>query len=436
MKLQALNSTWVRNGHPTIFSLCFFPFAAAYGELKTLDRIVAIVDDDVVMYSELEEQITALSKQYMRNQNQLPPREEILPQVLDKLIQDRLQLEIGKRAGVKISDAELNAALAETAKNQNLTVDQFIALAHEDGYTLDRLRRQFRTEMIVARVQQGVVNQRIDVTEQEVENFLNSEEGKIMSSPDVNVGHILLRLSATADDEDVKETFEKAESIYRRLSSGEDFRQLALTNSVGPNALKGGDLGWRKAAQLPTLFAQALGKLAPGEASAPLRSDAGIHLLKLYDRRGGDEQMIAQAQVRHILVKPNEIRSDEATRELAESLRQNILAGEEFAALARLHSEDTGSALKGGDLGWSLPGQFVSEFEQAVNQLEIGVVSEPVATKFGWHIIEVTGRRNQNFSAEILRNRATNQLKQRKYAEELQVWLEEIRSEAFIEIKS
>ncbi len=408
----------------------------AFAELEALDRVVAIVNEDVVMSSELEEQVSALIKQMQRAQQQIPARAAIESQMLDKLIQDRLQLDIGKRAGVQISDAEVNQALTDTAEKQGLTLDQFVSYAHQDGLTLSKLRQQFKKDMTVARVQQAMVNRRIEISEQEIDNFLRSEEGKFMSSPDVNVGHILIRLPSSATEQVKAEIFAKAEALQRRLAEGEDFRQLAMVNSAGPNALKGGDLDWRKTAQLPALFAQALEQLEPGQVSEILQSDAGIHILKLYDRRGGGEQLIEQTEVRHILLKANEIRSEEDTRKLIASLREQALANDNFADLARQYSDDTGSALKGGNLGWSMPGQFVPEFEKAISELKPGTISEPIHTQFGWHIIEVTGQRKQDFSAEILRNQAINQLRQRKYAEELQVWMEEIRAEAFIDIKS
>ncbi len=408
----------------------------AVAELQSLDRIIAIVDDDVVMSSELEEQVAALTNQMARTQQQMPSREQIVPQVLDKLIQDRLQLEIGKRAGVKITDAELNQSLTRAAQQQGLSLDDFVHYARQDGLTLAQLRQQFKKEMIVSRVQQAMVAERIEISDQEVDNFLNSEEGKFMSSPEVNVGHILLRLSATADQATIDKTMAMAETLQSRLNDGEDFRQLALVHSAGPNALKGGNLDWRKSAQLPDLFAQALETLEPGQVSKILRSDAGIHLLKLYERRGGGEQLIEQNEVRHILIKPNEIRDDDATKALAIDLREQILRDENFAELARLHSEDPGSALKGGDLGWSMPGQFVPNFEAAMGQLKVGDLSEPVRSQHGWHLIEVTAHRKQDFSTEIMRHQATNQIRKRKFAEELQVWLEEIRNEAFIDIKS
>ncbi|HBD11206.1 MAG TPA: molecular chaperone SurA [Porticoccaceae bacterium] len=404
-------------------------------EPQMLDRIVAIVDEDVVMASELEEQVDILTRQYASAQRPLPPRDRLVPQVLDKLILDRLQMDIARQSGVEISDQELNETLANTAAQRGITPEEFVQMAVEDGITTTQFREQFRQEILLSRVQRGMVDRRIEITDQEIENFLKSDQGRLMASPDVHVGHILLRLAPSADENTANEVLTKAEELRQQIIGGEKFSDVALVNSAGPNALKGGDLGWRKAAQLPTIFTEVLDNLAPGEISTPLRSEAGVHLLMLYDRRGADDRLIDQSKARHILLKPNAIRDDQETRELTANLRERILAGEDFGELAREFSEDTGSALKGGDLGWSVAGQFVAEFEDAINRLSIGEISEPVNTQFGWHIIEVTERRKQDFSDKIKRNRAISQLRQQRFAEELQVWLNELRAKAYIEIK-
>jgi len=233
----------------------------------------------------------------------------------------------------------------------------------------------------------------------------------------------------------VAATREEAEALREQILQGADFRQLAVLHSSGQNALQGGDLGWRAANQLPTAFAIALRDLEPGQVTAPIRTDAGFHLLKLYQRRGGDANLVRQSHVRHILIKPNQIRPDEQAQALAAELRQRILDGESFATLAREYSDDTGSALKGGDVGWSLPGKFVEEFAAVAESIALDEVSEPFQTQFGWHILEVTERRDQDFSEEIQRNQARHALRQRKFAEEMQIWLRELRDEAFIEIK-
>ncbi len=413
-----------------------FGAANTWAELKPLDSIVAIVNEDVVMESELRSHTEQYYQQLQRQQpQQIPPREAIIPQVLDKLILDRIQLGMGERAGVKISDKELNITLNNTAKQQNLTFEQFVKMAHDDGLSLAQLRTQFRQDMIISRVQQGMVKQRIEISDQEVEYFLNSEEGQLMTSPDLNVGHLLLTLSSSARPEDVTATLNKATELRQQAIDNDNFRNIATLNSRGPNALKGGDLGWRKAIQLPPLFSQALAELEPGDITLPLQSDAGVHLLKLYEKRGGGKQLIQQTEIRHILIELNEIRSKDDALQLSNELRQRIFAGEAFADLAKEFSEDPGSALNGGSLGWSTSGQFVPIFEKTAEHLDIDEISEPVFSQFGWHIIQVTGRRDRDFSEELIVNQARNALGQRSYAEELPIWLQEIRDEAYVEIR-
>lgn len=415
--------------------------STCWAELIPLDGIAAIVNEDVVMKSELiahtdqyYQQIQRQAAQQQQRQ-QTPPKEALVSQVLDKLILDRIQLAMAERAGIKISDEKLNDALQRSAEQQNLSFDEFVAMAHSDGLSLTQLRTQFRQDMLIGRVQQGMVKRRIEISDQEVHNFLNSEEGQLMTSPDLKVGHLLLALSASASPTELDTALQQADKLRQQAIDSGDFRNVAIVHSRGPNALKGGDLGWRKAIQLPPLFSEALAKLEPGEVSTPLRSDAGIHLLKLYERRGGGEQLIQQTKIRHILVKPNEILTKEDALAKISQLRARIVAGETFGDIAREYSEDPGTALKGGELGWSTAGQFVPIFESTAAGLEVNEMSEPVFSQFGWHIIQVTGRRSQDFSETLITNQARNALGQRKYAEELPIWLQEIRSEAFVEIK-
>lgn len=409
--------------------------APSVAQLQLLDKVAAVVNDDVIMASELQEQVAIIYQRITASGTQPPSQEVLIPQVLEKLIQDRLQLSMGLRAGVKISDAELNQAMTRLAQQQDLSLDEFLAVAAREGLNPAALKAQMKDEMIIARVQQGQVQRRFTVTDQDIDNFLKSEEGKFISSPDVNVGHILLPVSSGADKETVQQVFDKAENLRQQASNGADFRQLAIAHSTGQNALQGGDIGWRKSAQLPSIFATVLAELQPGDISAPIRSDAGFHLLKLYDRRGNTEELIQQSMVRHILIKPNEIRNEEDARIMLVDLRARIAAGEDFADLARQFSEDSGSALNGGSVGWSVPGQFVPQFEQVIQEAAINTISEPFRTQFGWHILQVTERRHQDFSTEIMRNQAQNVLRQRKFEEELPIWLQEIRDEAFIDIK-
>ena len=400
-----------------------------------LDRIVAIVHDDVVMASELENRTNDIYARLQESGTEAPPREVLVPQVLDRLILERLQLIKGARVNLRISDADLNQALEDAAQRQGTTVDRLIERAHQRGVTLASLRHQMRNEMIIAKVQEGSINRRISITEQDIDNFLISEEGRSWSSPDVNLGHILLSLSSGAPRDEVAEVEQKIRDLYNQLQDGADFKNLAVANSMGQNALSGGDLGWRKTEQLPSLFIAAIENLSPGQISEPIRSDAGYHLLKLYDQRGSVKRLVVQHKVRHILLTPNEIRNDEETLKEINDLRAELINGGDFVALSKEHSEDIATSLSGGELGWSVPGQFVPLFEKTMSEVEINQVSEPFSSQFGWHILQVTERREQDFSEDIKRSQAHNILKRRKFDEELEIWLKEIRDEAFVDIK-
>ena len=407
----------------------------ASAQIEILDKVVAIVDEDVVLESEVQRRLATIYAQIQQSGTQPPPQEIIVQQVLERLISERLQLNMGYSAGIRITDAELNDAMARIAKSNQLTMEQYAEQIHATGSTLSNVREEIRNEMILMRVQQGQVMRRIRISNQELDNFLNSEEGRFMTSPDVNVGHILLPVPSGKNTDEVNAILQRAQGILDQANSGTDFRQLAITNSADQTALQGGDLGWRKMAQLPGVFIEAVEKLEIDQVSEPIRSDAGYHLIKLYERKGGGEQLIEQHFARHILIKPNQIRDEATVVSQLTELRERIKAGEDFALLTKEFSEDPGSALNGGELGWSTPGMFVPEFEQTMGSIELNEVSAPFLSQFGWHILQVTERRNQDFSENITRNRAQNLLRQRKYEEELQVWLQEIRDEAFVEIK-
>ena len=407
----------------------------ASAQVQILDKVVAIVDEDVVLESEVQCRLATIYAQIQKSGTQPPPQEIVVQQVLERLISERLQLNMGYSAGIRITDTELNDAIARIASSNQLTMEQYAEQVHATGSTLSNVREEIRNEMILMRVQQGQVMRRIRISNQELDNFLNSEEGRFMTSPDVNVGHILLPVPSGKNNDEVNAILQRAQNLLDEANNGTDFRQLAIANSSDQTALQGGDLGWRKMAQLPGVFIEAVEKLEIDQISEPIRSDAGYHLIKLYERKGGGEQLIEQHFARHILIKPNEIRDEATAVSQLTELRERIKAGEDFALLSKEFSEDPGSALNGGELGWSTPGMFVPEFEQTMGSIEINEVSAPFLSQFGWHILQVTERRNQDFSENITRNRAQNLLRQRKYEEELQVWLQEIRDEAFVEIK-
>ena len=407
----------------------------ASAQVKVLDKIVAIVDDDVVLKSELDQRMDAIVAQLTQSGTQMPPEKILEQQVLERLISERLQLTMGYDSGVRISDEELNQAIARVAASNKISVAQYIEQVALQGSSISAMRGEIRNELTIMRVQQGKVMRRIRISEQELDNFLKSEEGRFVTSPDVNIGQILLSISSDSNRKSIDQVVGRADLLFNQIDQGADFRAIAIANSADQSALQGGDLGWRKMAQLPGVFIDAVEKLDIGEVSQPIRSAAGYHLIKLYERRGGEEQLVEQHFARHILIKPNQIRDQKTTINQLNELRKRSIAGEDFAILAKEFSEDPGSALSGGELGWSTPGMFVPEFEQTMSTIAVNDISEPFASQFGWHILQVTERRQQDFSSEILRNKAQSMLRQRKYEEELQVWLQEIRDEAFIEIK-
>jgi len=407
----------------------------AQAEIRLLDSVAAVVDDDVVMNSELNERVDTIITRITQSGTEPPPREVLVSQVLERLILERIQVAMGVRARIRISDEELNQAIARIAQQQGMSTEQFIEQARKEGMPIHMIKEQIMMEMMVSQVQQAQVNNRIFISQQEIDNFLASEEAQMWTSPEVELGHILLPLSPSASQQEIDETQAKARTIIEQLSEGADFRQMAITYSGDQSALSGGDIGSRRTSQLPEVFIPVVGRMEVGDVSDTIRSDAGIHILKLYDRKGAEKQLITQNFVRHILLKPNEIRDDQLTLAEIQKIAEEVRNGANFAEMAREHSEDIGSALNGGELGWSLPGRFVPQFESVMNDIPLNAVSEPFRSQFGWHILQVTERRNQDFSDEIKRAQAENILRQRKFDEELQIWLQEIRDKAYVEIK-
>ncbi len=412
-------------------SLMFGQVAQAATQI--LDQVVAIVDDDVIMASELRERVAVYTQNLEARGMDMPAEDELIRETLDRLILESIQLQKGTRVGVRISDAQLNGAVERIAAQNRMSLDEFRQALEAQGQSYSDMREQLRKEMIIQRVQAGNVNQRIQITEQEVENFITTQEGQKLTQPEYRILHALLPLSPDANATEVAAAEAHVKKVRDRIVGGEAF-EAVVSASRAPYLFTGGDLGWRKLDDLPSLFSDIAPQLSKGETAGPIRSDSGLHLIYLADSTGG-ERVVAQTHVRHILIKPSEILSDEQAQELAKSLRKRALAGEEFAELAREYSEDIGSAAEGGDLGWTSPGQMVPEFEEAVAATDIGKVSEPVRTQFGWHILRVEGRRDEDMSDEATRAKAMNYLHDRKYQEELDAWLRQIRDEAFVDIK-
>ncbi|MFA0810900.1 peptidylprolyl isomerase [Microbulbifer epialgicus] len=422
-------------GLSSVLAACALIAGTVTAQVQTLDRVVAVVDEDVVMASELAQRMNTIASQIQAQQVQAPPIDILRRQVLEQLIIERLQLQMASRAGVTISESELDQAIARVQQNASVSPEEFRQRLLADGMTMKSFRQQIRQELMIRRVEQGSVNRRIQITDQDIDNFLRSKEGEFWKSPQYELGHILIPISSSAPASEVTQAREKAEELARQAQNGADFRRLAIANSAGQNALAGGDLGWRKTVELPTLFADALSGMKVGDVTEPFRSDAGFHLLKIHAQKGASEQLVEQTKVRHILLKPSAILTDDEAYNKLISMREEAMASENFAELARENSEDIGSMLSGGDLGWSMPGQFVPEFTQAMDTTNIGEISLPFRSQFGWHILMVEGRRKQDMTDQYIRNQAANLLRNRRYEEELQNWRREIRDQAFVEIK-
>ena len=410
----------------------------AKAALVVLDKIAIIVDEDVIMASEVENRVAGVRAQLAATPNaQVPADDVLLKQVMERLIVENLQLQIANRNGVRVSDNELNRALQGIAAQNNLSLEGFQAAITKEGMAWREMREQVRREIAISQVQQGIMRQRITITEQEIQNFLTSDLGETVTADEYRVGHILIaNQSSSIFGSGASKSRKKAEQLLEELADGADFNSLAVEHSEGQSAEAGGDMGWRKVAQLPSLFAETVQEMKVGEVRGPLKSGRGFHLVKLLERRGADaEGQIAQTQVRHILIKPNEIRDEEESLELANSLRQEVLEDRDFEEIARIHSDDPGSALSGGDLGWSRAGVFVPEFEAVLQSAEEGVLSKVFKTEHGYHFLEVTGRRIEDFSEKFRMGQAENYLRNQKFNEELENWLREIRDQAFVEIK-
>lgn len=426
-----MNKTICRLLLAAVFSVA----TAGHAEPQLLDKVIAVVDKSVIMQSELDERLLQVVHNARANKLALPNMETLQKQVLDHLISEHLQLQMAQRVGFRVSDEQVNQSIEQIRRANQLSPEQFAAQLQHDGMTMATLRERLRRDITLQQIQQAMVQQRIHISPLEIDNFLKSADAQFWISPEYHLGHILISLSQSASTADIEAAQQKAAELVKRIRAGANFAEVAIAESDDPAALSGGDLGWRKTSELPSLFAELLPSLAPGDVSEPARSPAGFHLLTVYDIRGNEQQTEMQTKARHILLKPSAILSDEEAKAKLEKLRQRILDGEDFAALAKEHSEDIGSMLAGGDLGWSRPGMFVAEFENTMARMDVGEISQPFRSQFGWHILQIQERRQEDITDDLLRNKAANLLTNRRFEDELQIWLREMRDEAFINIK-
>ncbi len=404
-------------------------------EIVEIDRIVAVVNDDVIVHSELQTRLRAVIDQLQNAGVPTPPEDVLKKQVLEQLILDRLQLQLAEGTGIRVDDETLNRQIADIARQNQLSLREFRDILQRDGYDFAAFREEIRNELIKSRVQQRQVQDRVQITERDIDNFIATQAKQGSNIPEYRVGHILIAVPDGASPEQLAEAKQRAEDIVERLRDGANFGRIAAAESDGRQALEGGDLGWRKAGALPTMFEKVVPELEKGEISEIIRSSSGFHVLKLLDVRGAGRLVIEQTNARHILIKTNEIVSSADARSRLRVLRSRVQNGADFAELARASSDDPGSAVKGGDLGWLSPGDTIPAFEKTMDALAVGEISEPFETQFGWHIVQVLGRRDRDSTEEVQRAKAAEQLRNRKVDEELQAWFRQIRDEAYIEYR-
>jgi len=405
----------------------------AHGEL--LDRIAAIVNDGLVLRSELDEQMESVTRRLQEQKVELPPESVLRGQVLERLILQEIQAQRAKHVGLTISDEQLNGALQEIAQRNKIPFDQLPTALAAQGVDYKQYRESMRKELTLSTLRQRDVIAHINVSPHELEQYLARQQSAA-SNDEFNVSHILLSLPQAATPQQLEDITKKANDIAARAAKGEDFGQLAIANSNSQTALDGGQLGWRKGSQLPQFVLDLVVKMKPGEVSTPVRTPSGFHIVKLNERRGGEAAVIInQVHVRHILLKTSELDDDATVHEKLAKLRLRILNGEDFAGIASATSQDPGSAPDGGDLGWAGPGTFVPEFDKAIADLKTNEISEPFKTRYGWHIVQMLGTRTYDSTDDVRRQKAFAAIRESKADEETELWLRRLRDEAFVEIK-
>lgn len=402
---------------------------------QALDAIVAVVNDDVVVQSELEREIALVIPQLNQRGTAVPPPEQLRKQVLDRLILKHLQQQRAKELGLKVDEVTLEEALQGIAGRNGLSLDDLKATLEAGGIRFEDFREDTRAQILSSRLQNQEVVRKIQVSEPEVDRFLAREASRLIEREQVRLQHILVALPDNPTPEQIKRAEDKAKRLVERLRGGADFAEVAARESDGRNALEGGDLGWFEMGAVPSLVSDLAYTLAEGEVSEPLRSPSGFHIIRMREIKAATPEDVTQTRARHILIRTNEIVSDADARQRLLQLRERIIGGEDFATLARANSDDTGSALKGGELGWVDPGNTVPEFEEQMNAMAVGATSEPFKSPFGWHILQVEERRQQSANEDILRLKAREALQRRKAEEATEEWLRQLRDEAYVEIR-
>jgi len=401
-----------------------------------LDGVAAVVNDGIVLKSEVEAQMETISQRIQQSGQQLPPRNILRQQVLERLVLQEVQLQRADRLGLKVSDEMLNQALTDVAQRNKIKFSDLPAALEQQGIDYRSYREDVRKEMTLQMLRQRDVISRVYVSPREVEQCIAKRKASPGADNEYNLAHILVSIPGTATEQQIAERTARAQGVYERAKKGEDFAQLAISYSDSGTALEGGALGWRKAGQLPSFVADTIPNLQPGDVTEPIRTPSGLHIFKLLEVRGASQSaMVSQVHARHILMTTNEVEDDETVRQKLLRIRERIEHGESFEAIASVTSEDSSSAAAGGDLGWAVPGTFVPEFDQQLEKLADNEISQPFKTKFGWHLVQLLGRRTYDASEDVTRNRCVTQMREARADEETEIWLRRLRDEAFVDYR-
>lgn len=405
-------------------------------DIVKMDRIIAIVDKNAITEQELEDKVRTVSAQLEKQGKQLPSEQVLRKQILERLIVDNLQLQLAAQNGIKVNDSQLDKTIERIAEQNKMNIEEFKDALANDGIVFNKFREDMRDEITIARLKEVEVNNRVNVSDGEIDNYLTTQQNsKDGQQEEYELSHILIRTPEESSPEDLEIARSKVEEAMRKLNANESFEQVSANYSDAPNALEGGSMGWRNSSQIPPGFLELLQNMAVGDVSKPIRSPNGFHIVKITNKRSADSTLIVdQTHVRHILMKLNEVVSEEEAKQKMISLKERLDNGDKFEDLARQYSED-GSASSGGDLGWVNPGDTVPQFEEVMNDLSIDQISEPVRSPFGWHIIQVLERRKQDMTEQAARIKARREIHARKAEEAYQDWLHELRDRAFVELR-
>ena len=412
----------------TILS-CYLPVSA-----EVLGKIAAVVEDDVILEQELDKEVALIAQRIQASNTQMPPEYILRKQVLEKMIVDKLQRQLAEKAGISITEEMLNNSAADIAQKNNMSLQQFREELQRQGLDYKSFLDNMRNEIIINQLRGREIGGRIKVTDREIDHYLETQGQASNDAIQYHLGHILIAVKEAASSTEIQQAQSKADKLVNNLRAGQDFTQAAISESEDDNALKGGDLGWRTINDIPTLFTDKVKTMLANQVADPIRSPSGFHIIKMLDIKGLNDHIITQTKVRHILIKTNDLIDDEEAKKRLIALKTRIIDGDDFASLARAHSDDKGSALKGGSLDWVGPDDLVKPFEEAMGKLEINQISEPIQTQFGWHLIQVLDRKNKDDSLEHKRNNVRDSLRKRKIEEETELWMRRLRDEAYVEI--